>query len=549
MADPKVNVIFKGTDNLSGMTGLIAGGLSNLASISFAAAGAGIIALGAGIIEVSKKAVAMEPVQNTFDNLFSAIGEDSTAAIKKLREGTKGMVNDFDLMQSGNKFMAMGLAKTGDEAAGLAKIATQLGTAMGTDATTAMSDFAMMLANQSIERLDTFGISSGKARVRIEELKKAGYQTDEAFKMAVMEQAGAIMDKLGDQSNTASGKMAQFKATSENLKTVLGEIFLPVLTDVMDTFGKLALDAMPAVQTFVADAQVKFGAFAEYLKTDFITDVKQFFSVDGDMANMNFFEWVSAFTVKIAGEMQPIIDGMTAWLTSATVKESMNTAGVQVGTFITDGIKNLFQSENGASSVVTELATGIGQSSTNMVIAIQQLGIDFATGVVEGILIGFGMDELAASRITLKLNETLDKVVEWINPFEIGKKIINNIIEGINSFKYLIGQASSATITNPLTGAKTTYTPVGSSTRTAGGRASGGLVMPGMLYGVKEDEGFVPNTSGQIVPSNKTSGNSGNVTINLSISSFIPPNNPQELERLLSPAVKNIFRNQYALRN
>ena len=44
---------------------------------------------------------------------------------------------------------------------------------MGNGATESMENFALMLANQSILRLDSFGISSGKVTARIEELMSA----------------------------------------------------------------------------------------------------------------------------------------------------------------------------------------------------------------------------------------------------------------------------------------------------------------------------------------------------------------------------------------
>ena len=51
-----------------------------------------------------------------------------------------------------------------------------------------VSDFALMLANQSLPRLDNFGISSGKVRARIEELMStvAGMTRETAFMQAVM---------------------------------------------------------------------------------------------------------------------------------------------------------------------------------------------------------------------------------------------------------------------------------------------------------------------------------------------------------------------------
>jgi hypothetical protein len=83
------------------------------------------------------------------------------------------MVSDAELMKSANQFLVMGLADSTEEASKFAEMATQLGRAMGKEAVPAMADFAAMLANQSIPRLDTFGISSGNVRQSIEAQMKA----------------------------------------------------------------------------------------------------------------------------------------------------------------------------------------------------------------------------------------------------------------------------------------------------------------------------------------------------------------------------------------
>ena len=141
------------------------------------------------------------------------------------------MVNDADLMYSSSKLMSMGLAGSNEEAARLLEISTQLGSAMGVDATQAAEDFALMLANQSIPRLDTFGISSGIVRQRIEEMMAADQNLtrEQAFLNATLEQAEITLGKVGEQGVGAAADMDRMKANIDNLKTAIGERFLPVL--------------------------------------------------------------------------------------------------------------------------------------------------------------------------------------------------------------------------------------------------------------------------------------------------------------------------------
>lgn len=224
------------------------------------AAGA-IAGLTVGVTKLALESAKIDQTRQTFDQLARSIGSDAVEALNKLREATRGMVSDADLMQAGNKFMAMGLASTADEAAKLAEIATQLGTAMGEDATTSMENFALMLANQSIPRLDSFGISSGKVRERIEELMESteGMTREQAFMQAVMEQAEVTMKKVGEQGDTTAAQMARMHASTANLKDMIGQAFLPILTLVLGALNNLATKYGPTVITWAQTAATWLG--------------------------------------------------------------------------------------------------------------------------------------------------------------------------------------------------------------------------------------------------------------------------------------------------
>ncbi|MHB9139335.1 MAG: hypothetical protein ACYC4Q_08030 [Victivallaceae bacterium] len=213
-----------------GQAGLIAGG-----AIAAVAAGVGLVAL-----NLAKDAAKVDRTRKTWDNLAKSYGE-AGGNIESLREATRGMVNDADLMYSSSKLMSMGLAKSNDEAAHLLEISTQLGSAMGVDATTAAEDFALMLANQSIPRLDTFGISSGVVRQRIEEMMAADVNLtrEQAFLNAVLEEAEKTLAKVGEQGTGAAADMARLEANVDNLKSGIGQALLPVLATVSEKLVEL----------------------------------------------------------------------------------------------------------------------------------------------------------------------------------------------------------------------------------------------------------------------------------------------------------------------
>lgn len=199
--------------------------------------------MGAGLADLALEAAPIEQTATTFDALAESIGEASDAMLDDLTAATNGMVNDADLMLAANQMMSMGLADSSDQAAEFAAMATRLGMAMGNDATASMADFNAMLANQSLPRLDSFGISSGVVRERINELMRSveGMTRETAFLTAVSEQGTVAMERLGDAgADGAAASMAQLQATLDNLKATVGTAFLPVLETLLGTLADLA---------------------------------------------------------------------------------------------------------------------------------------------------------------------------------------------------------------------------------------------------------------------------------------------------------------------
>jgi len=177
--------------------------------------------------------------RDVFDRLAESIGETADAMMGKLRDATMGMVSDTDLMQSSARLVSMGLASTADEAAKLSEIAVTLGAAMGKQATPAMEEFALMLANQSTLRLDTFGISAGKVKARIIELTDTipGMTRETAFMQATLEQAEISMTNLGDAIKP--NEYAKAQAEVQNLKDEFAMLTSKALNPAVTAFGKV----------------------------------------------------------------------------------------------------------------------------------------------------------------------------------------------------------------------------------------------------------------------------------------------------------------------
>lgn len=263
-----IEIIIEAVDKASGTLKNIGGALGNFGKSSFDVAkkiyGYGAAATGAGVL-LANSAAKVESLQYTFDNLANSIGEDSVTMMDKLKSATSGMVSEQNLLTASNKFVSMGLAGSAEEAAKLAEMSTQLGMAMGGSATDSMENFALMLANQSILRLDSFGISSGVVRERIDELtaSNANLTSEQAFMQAVMEQGAVAMERVGNQSETAAASGAKFQAMLSDLQIEIGEALMPVL-------GALMEIAVPLIEALKPLIESVFGQLARLLTTSVI---------------------------------------------------------------------------------------------------------------------------------------------------------------------------------------------------------------------------------------------------------------------------------------
>jgi len=158
---------------------------------------------GQAVGQLNEMGIEAGRADKVFRNLSKTIGGYDNA-MARLRQTTDGVIDDTSLQLAANKLLLSGMAQTGDELNKIVNISTKLGAAMGKDATSAMEEFGLMLMNQSVRRLDTFGISASNVRLRMEGLKESGMDAEEAFKIATFEQADVAMTKLGDAANISA---------------------------------------------------------------------------------------------------------------------------------------------------------------------------------------------------------------------------------------------------------------------------------------------------------------------------------------------------------
>lgn len=155
---------------------------------------------------------------------YAGSSEEASRAISLMKDSTKGAISEMNMMQNATRLMAMGLAKNAEEAANLTKTATTLGATMGIGPHQALERFTLLLANQSILRLDTFGISADEVKRRMQKLTAEGIApTDRQlrFLTATMEAADKRMGVLEAAGYDAYSSVDRLRAGIEDTKAAV----------------------------------------------------------------------------------------------------------------------------------------------------------------------------------------------------------------------------------------------------------------------------------------------------------------------------------------
>lgn len=183
---------------------------------------------------------AANATQATFTALSGGAAE-ATNTLIRMRDATGGIVADTELMAGANRLLAMHIANTGQQAADLAGVAVNLGRAFGQDAASAIENFSLMIANQSLLRLDSLGISASAVRARMAELKDEFPEMDKQarFTQATLEEATKTVDRLGSSITAAQTPIAQLETRFENFKTNVGQTLSTTLNNAITTFEQL----------------------------------------------------------------------------------------------------------------------------------------------------------------------------------------------------------------------------------------------------------------------------------------------------------------------
>lgn len=457
-----------GIDDMGDKTDRAGGRISRLgsalggagkAALGFAVGGATVAAgaIAGYIGSATKAALETEGIRKNFDTLAISIGTTADVMLTDLRRATRGMVEDADLMQASNKFVSMGLANSAEEAANMAEMATQLGMAMGYDATQSMEDFALMMANQSLPRLDTFGISSGKVRERINELTDSveGMTREQAFNIAVQEEAAKSMQRLGEQGDTTQANMARIRATMANLKQTIGQAFLPIFGELLGKFSEFVTRYSPQIEA-------AFKAIAGWV-TDkllpFFGKLVAWFRGDGTRSMQSFATKLMTVLGPAIEFARGLFESVVGWVqqnwpliqqTVETVLNAIKALWDRFGPPIIAVVENVFTIIKTVIETAVNTVLGIIRAVMQIINGDWEGAWETIRGVVEGIweairtIVSKAFENIktmfgAAKDALLTLWDRIwDSIREKV--VSIGTGIVNGIKEGIsNAWETFVG--------------------------------------------------------------------------------------------------------------
>jgi len=200
------------------------GGLSALGkAIPVAAIATAALKVGEMAVELGNLGQQVQQQRDYFEVWSGSVGA-ATANLEAMRRAVGGALTESEMMAGANRLLSMGLADNSNELETMSRMAVMLGGSTRT-AAESIEEFSLLLANQSILRLDTFGISGAKVRERIEELMAAdkNLTREQAFLNAVMEEGTRKVEALEAAGVKATTATQDLDTAFRGLKEAIGE--------------------------------------------------------------------------------------------------------------------------------------------------------------------------------------------------------------------------------------------------------------------------------------------------------------------------------------
>lgn len=209
---------------------------------------AALTAIGYGAVKLSKVGAESASVALSFERMTQQAGIAGDTLVKELERLSVGTVSTTDLMLASNRAMALGVGKDMETMTTLMEIARLKGQNMGITTTQAFNDIVTGIGRGSPLILDNLGITIKQAAAQEQYAAKLGKTAEQltdnekknAILNAVLESGRKELKATGDVALTASERMQQLSAQTENMKSALGEALLPVMEQVVAVLVPMA---------------------------------------------------------------------------------------------------------------------------------------------------------------------------------------------------------------------------------------------------------------------------------------------------------------------
>jgi hypothetical protein len=209
--------------------------------------------LGAEIGVFAEQGMKLNAVRSSFERLASGMDVDSRKMLAGMQTASRGLVSEYELMQSANKAMLLGLPVTAESMHTLTDAATTLGRAMGMTATKSVDDLITALGRSSPMILDNLGITVKVGEANELYAQKLGIVGREltdaekkiAFYEAAMQKALDKTKELGDQTETLG-------EIGTRVWTSFGDIVTTLVSDFNVGIGSILSNTMSLGTMFKA---------------------------------------------------------------------------------------------------------------------------------------------------------------------------------------------------------------------------------------------------------------------------------------------------------
>ena len=260
MADARLKIVIDAVNNAKGALDGVKrdlGGLEQPAkrggaafdkltrSLSMAAVAGAALKLGDMVYDLGVLGAEAERVEASFIKIAGGADEAATT-LETLKRATGGARSEVELMSGATTVMALGLADNADQLAQIVRNVESLGSRFGGT----MQTFQLMMANDSLMRIDSFGISVEEATERIDEFKRAGMDAGDAFDTAVLELMNEKFESFGGIMDDNKLAIDRMKASVTDLKNEIGKGLAPTVAQVATNMTDLISASRRAAEEY-----------------------------------------------------------------------------------------------------------------------------------------------------------------------------------------------------------------------------------------------------------------------------------------------------------